>query len=37
MKKLYRPTSKNHDLPGRAVQYNKEDDKDSEKKMIAFF
>ena len=37
MKKLYRLTSKSHNLPGRAVHYKKETDKDSEKKMIAFF
>ena len=37
IKKLYRPTKKEHDFPGRAVQYNKKADKHSQKKMIEFF
>ena len=37
IKKLYRPTKDDHDLPGRAVQYNKKADKHSEKKMLEFF
>ena len=37
IKELYRPTKDDHDLPGRAVQYNKKADKDSQKKMITFF
>ena len=37
IKELYRPTKDDHDLPGRAVQYNKKADKHSQKKMIEFF
>ena len=37
IKKLYRPSKDDHDLAGRAVQYNKKADKHSQKKMIKFF
>ena len=37
IKKLYRPSKDDHDLSGRAVQYNKKADKHSQKKMIKFF
>lgn len=37
IKKLYRPSKDDHDLPGRAVQYNKKADKHSQTKMIKFF
>ena len=37
IKKLYRPSKDDHDISGRAVQYNKKADKHSQKKMIKFF
>ena len=37
IKKLYRPSKDDHDLAGRAVQYNEKADKHSQKKMIKFF
>ena len=37
MKTLQRSSSKDHDLGGRAMLYNKQADLDSEKRLIGFF
>ena len=37
MKTLQRSSSKDHDLGGRAMLYNKQADLDSEKRLIEFF